>query len=353
MKQESKESFWNNLLKFISNHSTEIKIIAFITAYHYLIKYSSKFSNTFSFFSKRDDIPESCPGPGTQYAGLSKSCEGCPNKSSCSSNNPSNSLNSNTPNSLTDVHNIVVIASGKGGVGKSTVAVQLSYSLERLGKRVGLLDIDITGPSVPAMTNTRHSEVFESLLGWSPIYVTDRMCVMSIGYLMSNDEHCISWRGAKKDALIKKFLTSVNWGELDYLVVDTPPGTSDEHITFINTVKLLRGVDKGGLMGVLVTTPQKRAIDDVKRSAKFCADVGIDIVMLVENMTNSFLDSTEQTDIPDVTSVNELKDLCEKYKISKHVTIESDPKITQAGELGQFYHQNDTFLNLAETLLTL
>nr|PVC52801.1 nucleotide binding protein 2 [Theileria orientalis] len=304
--------------------------------------------------SDDSDVPESCPGPGTEKAGRSASCEGCPNKAFCSSSNP-NTEDAGTKNCLRNVENIIIVASGKGGVGKSTVATQLAFSLDRLGKKVGLLDVDITGPSVPSMTGTTGEEVFESLLGWTPVYV-DNLSVMSIGYLMSDHESSISWRGAKKDALIKKFLTSVNWGELDYLVIDTPPGTSDEHITLVNTLKTLVKDGSGfrRVRSILVTTPQKRALDDAKRSAQFCNDLGVEILMLVENMANSFFDKFGTERRPGDGSAGNSRlmlEVCDRYNIRRHVRVDSDPAITEAGESGSFVAENNPFMAIARSIL--
>ncbi|UKK01255.2 nucleotide binding protein 2 [Theileria orientalis] len=351
--KNSNTSYWSRFLGFLYEYRNDFKIIAFIAAYHYFQKYASKPKSPQYDDS---DVPDSCPGPGTEKAGLSTSCEGCPNKAFCSSNNP-NTGEAEVRNCLKNIENIIIVASGKGGVGKSTVATQLAFSLDHLGKRVGLLDVDITGPSVPSMTGTTGQEVFESLLGWTPVYV-DNLSVMSIGYLMSNHESSISWRGAKKDALIKKFLTSVNWGELDYLVIDTPPGTSDEHITLVNTLKTLvkDGAGFKRVRSILVTTPQKRALDDAKRSAQFCNDLGVEILMLVENMTNSFFDKFTTEGKPGGGSPGNsqlMREVCNKYNIKKYVRVDSDPSITEAGETGSFVAENNPFMGIARSILEL
>ena len=122
-------------------------------------------------------------------------------------------------------HKILVL-SGKGGVGKSTFSSQLSLSLARSdASEVGLLDIDICGPSVPKMMGLEGEEVHQSNNGWSPVYVQDNLGVMSIGFMLPNPDDAVVWRGPRKNALIKQFLRDVDWGDLDYLIVDSPPGT--------------------------------------------------------------------------------------------------------------------------------
>lgn len=130
---------------------------------------------------------------------------------------------------LKDVKNIIVVLSGKGGVGKSSVSVQLAWSLyaSSATARVAILDIDLTGPSIPRMLRVDEHHVYQSAGGWVPVYVDgerQRLSSMSVAFLTKRKEDSIVWRGPKKNAMIRQFLTDVRWGELDYLVIDTPPG---------------------------------------------------------------------------------------------------------------------------------
>ncbi|CAM9435796.1 unnamed protein product [Choristocarpus tenellus] len=147
-------------------------------------------------------------------------------------------------------------------------------------EKVGLLDIDICGPSVPRMLGMVGQEVHQSASGWSPVWVNDGLGVMSIGFMLPNSDNAVIWRGPKKNGLIKQFLTDVDWGQLDYLVIDTPPGTSDEHMS---VVQYLKGCAVDG--AVVVTTPQEVAMADVRKEMNFCRKTGLDVLGVVENMS--------------------------------------------------------------------
>lgn len=131
---------------------------------------------------------------------------------------------------LATVRHIILVLSGKGGVGKSSVSVQLALSLYASSPtaRVGILDIDLTGPSIPRMMGVDGHPVHQSVAGWVPVYADQgqaRMACMSVGFLLKRKEDSVVWRGPKKNAMIRQFLSDVRWGDLDYLVVDTPPGS--------------------------------------------------------------------------------------------------------------------------------
>eukprot|EP01096_Ripella_sp_DP13-Kostka_P008405 TRINITY_DN3123_c2_g1_i1.p1 TRINITY_DN3123_c2_g1~~TRINITY_DN3123_c2_g1_i1.p1 ORF type:complete len:303 (+),score=101.57 TRINITY_DN3123_c2_g1_i1:74-910(+) len=178
-------------------------------------------------------------------------------------------------------HKILVL-SGKGGVGKSTVATHLARSLVKAGQRVGLLDIDLCGPSIPKVLGVQDKSVYMSSDGWVPIYTdpSKTLAIMSIGLLVEDKSQAIIWRGPKKTATIKQFLEDVCWGDLDYLIIDTPPGTSDEHIS---VCQYLANYNPDG--AVIVTTPQKVSIADVRKEISFCTKSQLPILGIVENMS--------------------------------------------------------------------
>ncbi|KAJ0789290.1 putative flagellum site-determining protein YlxH/ Fe-S cluster assembling factor NBP35 [Helianthus annuus] len=145
--------------------------------------------------------------------------------------------------------------------------------------QVGLFDIDICGPSIPKMLGLEGQTIHQSNLGWSPVYV-DSIAVMSVGFLLPHPDVDVTWRGPRKNGLIKQFLKEVYWGELDFLVVDTPPGTSDEHISIVQFLK------ETGIEGaIIVTTPQQVLLIDVRKEVSFCKRVGIRVLGVVENMS--------------------------------------------------------------------
>lgn len=187
-----------------------------------------------------------------------------------------------TPNQNSNIKHIILVLSGKGGVGKSTVSIKLALGLKEKGFKVGLLDTDLCGPSIPTVLQIEGKSVYQCNEGWVPVYMDEekRLVVMSIGFFLNNRNDAVIWRGPKKNAMIGQFVRDVYWGGLDYLVIDTPPGTSDEHMSVVQAVKPL---NPDGV--VLVTTPQTAAVADVRREVTFCKKVGLNIIGVVENMS--------------------------------------------------------------------
>uniref|UniRef100_A0A6P6YKJ4 Cytosolic Fe-S cluster assembly factor NUBP1 homolog n=1 Tax=Dermatophagoides pteronyssinus TaxID=6956 RepID=A0A6P6YKJ4_DERPT len=225
-----------------------------------------------------------CPGAASELAGRAAACEGCPNAALCASGEAARRAADEgaAVRKLSGVRNIIVVASGKGGVGKSTVACTLAREFVRTGFRTGLLDLDICGPSVPSMTGTRGASVQETLAGWSPVLSAEGIKLMSIEYLLERSSDAVIWRGPKKGALIRQFLENVDWGELDMLLIDTPPGTSDEHLSL---AQLLKHFPRIGAL--VVGTPQKIAIADVEKEVGFLRAAELPIIGVVENMADS------------------------------------------------------------------
>ncbi|RHZ79027.1 hypothetical protein Glove_152g19 [Diversispora epigaea] len=183
---------------------------------------------------------------------------------------------------LTGIKHIILVLSGKGGVGKSSITTQLALCLAQKGHKVGILDIDLTGPSIPRMLGLDDQQVHQASSGWVPVYSDEnqKLCCMSIGFLLQNKDDSVVWRGPKKNAMIKQFLNDVCWGNLDYLIIDTPPGTSDEHISI---VEYLKDVNPDG--AVIVTTPQAVSLSDVRKELNFCKKVKLPILGVIENMS--------------------------------------------------------------------
>ncbi|CAH1376916.1 unnamed protein product [Tenebrio molitor] len=196
---------------------------------------------------------------------------------------------------LESVKHVILVLSGKGGVGKSTVSTQLALTLKEKDFKVGLLDIDLCGPSIPYLLQLEGQDVHQADGGWVPVYTDkdQKLAVMSIGFLLNNRNNAVVWRGPKKTAMVRQFLTDVCWGDLDYLLIDTPPGTSDEHISVMESLK---GVKCDG--AIIVTTPQQMSTEDVRKEITFCKKTGIPVLGLVENMSGFVCPScTECTNI--------------------------------------------------------
>lgn len=207
---------------------------------------------------------------------------------------------------LQNIKHIVLVLSGKGGVGKSSITTQLALTLSLQGHSVGVLDIDLTGPSIPRFFGIEDSKVRQAPGGWIPVPVHDAqrlhgngdadttgkeigpLSCMSLGFILASRSDAVIWRGPKKTAMVKQFLTDVIWPQLDYLLIDTPPGTSDEHISLLEN--LLKQTAESTsppnqLAGaVVVTTPQAISISDVKKELNFCKKTGIRVLGVVENM---------------------------------------------------------------------
>lgn len=175
-------------------------------------------------------------------------------------------------------HKIIVL-SGKGGVGKSTVAVNLAVSLAEKKFKTGLLDIDIHGPSVPKLLGIDSGQVMGTRNGkMTPVEYNEYLKVISIGFLLQDNDTAIIWRGPMKYTVIKQFLADVDWGDLDYLVVDSPPGTGDEPLSICQLIENADGA-------VVVTTPQDVALIDVRKSVNFCKQLNMPVIGVVENMS--------------------------------------------------------------------
>lgn len=178
------------------------------------------------------------------------------------------------PEGLPGIRNILAVSSGKGGVGKTTVAVNLAAALAQSGRRVGLLDTDVYGPNVPIMVGI-HDEPRIQNRKIEPL-VAHGMKVMSMGFLNPGDKPVI-WRGPMLHGVVKQFLSDVDWGELDFLVVDMPPGTGDVQLSLAQLVAVQGAI--------VVTTPQEVAAADVRKAINMFAQVGVPLVGIVENMS--------------------------------------------------------------------
>eukprot|EP01056_Protomagalhaensia_sp_Gyna25_P004681 Protomagalhaensia_sp_Gyna_25__4680@NODE_445_length_3413_cov_118_820391_g342_i0_p2_GENE_NODE_445_length_3413_cov_118_820391_g342_i0NODE_445_length_3413_cov_118_820391_g342_i0_p2_ORF_typecomplete_len383_score77_72ParA/PF10609_9/1_5e84AAA_31/PF13614_6/1_4e16CBP_BcsQ/PF06564_12/6_7e15MipZ/PF09140_11/8_3e12CbiA/PF01656_23/3_5e12ArsA_ATPase/PF02374_15/2_3e08ArsA_ATPase/PF02374_15/1_4e03ArsA_ATPase/PF02374_15/3_2VirC1/PF07015_11/9e08VirC1/PF07015_11/8_5Fer4_NifH/PF00142_18/0_00035Fer4_NifH/PF00142_18/1 len=286
-----------------------------------------------------ENAPHGCPGIQSEGAGKTDACEGCPNRALCSSGVAAK----NSPQldeiatKMKNVKHRILVLSGKGGVGKSTVATQMAWELHSRGKSVGLLDIDICGPSIPRMTGTLGSDVRSYGEGWLPVSIDGRFCVMSIGYLLPNNDDAVIWRGPKKNGLIRQFLTDVYWNDLDYLIIDTPPGTSDEHLSIVSMLQ-----EVGVTGAIVVTTPQEISLQDVRKELNFCKQTHIPVLGLVENMAGSVFATLD----PDGA-----KNTAEKMEVPFAGRISLSPEVLAACEHGEMIPKDTDSSKQLKTVL--
>jgi ATP-binding protein involved in chromosome partitioning len=224
---------------------------------------------------------------------------------------------------IAGVKNLVAVASGKGGVGKTTVAVNLAIALKKLGASVGLMDADVYGPNVPVMLGTNEQ----------PRAIDDRTIIpveaqglkmISMGLLSPGDKPLI-WRGPMLHSVIQQFLRSVRWGELDYLIVDLPPGTGDVQLTLIQSVAITGAV--------VVTTPSIVALADVRKAVEMFRQVNVDILGVVENM--SYFSCPHCNGRIDVFGHGEGERMAQSFGVPFLGEIEIDPQIRIGGDTGK------------------
>jgi len=208
----------------------------------------------------------------------SKPCSSCEQESICSPEEKREHEERRLAQKLSHIKNTIMVLSGKGGVGKSTVSVNLAASLALQGYEVGIMDADIHGPDVPRMCGVEHKPVHGYEGGIKPVLVSNGLKVISMGLLSQDPDKAIVWRGPLKHKAIKQFLGDVNWGDLDYLVIDLPPGTGDEPLSIAHLIKHVDGA-------IIVTTPQDVALLDSRKAVNFSKLLGVPVAGIVENMS--------------------------------------------------------------------
>ncbi len=179
---------------------------------------------------------------------------------------------------MSQIKHKILVLSGKGGVGKSTVAANLAVSLSLSGNHVGLLDIDIHGPSIPKILNLEDKKLTAFGDTVMPVPVSAHLVAVSIGFMLQGKDNPVIWRGPLKYQMIKQFLKDVEWGQLDYLIIDSPPGTGDEPLSIIQLLEKPDGA-------VIVTTPQEVALSDVRKGVAFCRSLSLPVIGVIENMS--------------------------------------------------------------------
>ncbi|HUU75876.1 MAG TPA: Mrp/NBP35 family ATP-binding protein [Methanoregulaceae archaeon] len=254
-------------------------------------------------------------------------CEGCPSAQTCdSAKGPSAQPRGLPEKAKIDVDHVVLVLSGKGGVGKSTVSVNLAFALSSHGFKVGLLDLDIHGPNVPKMLGIEEHKLLTTGTLIEPVHVTGNLSVVSMAFLLPDKSTPVIWRGPMKMSAIGQFLAEVNWGELNYLVVDLPPGTGDEALSIVQLAPNVRGA-------VIVTTPQEVATMDALKAAKFIEQLQIPIIGIVENMSGMLCPHCNEE--IDLFGKGGGKKIAEELGVPFLGSIPLDPEMRKAGDEGR------------------
>ncbi len=235
--------------------------------------------------------------------------------------------------SLGKIKNKILVMSGKGGVGKSTVSVNLALGLAKQGFKVGLMDVDLHGPDVVRMLDMKGTieppATKDALV--APLKYNDNLKVVSLEYMMRDRDEAIIWRGPLKIQAIRQFVSDMDWGELDYLVIDAPPGTGDEPLSVAQTVTNVKAI--------VVTTPQKVALADVRKSINFCKTVNMEITGVVENMSGFVCPHCNET--VDIFKSGGGEELARELDLPFLGKIPMDPKVVMAGDDGTPYLSSD------------
>ncbi len=228
-------------------------------------------------------------------------------------------------NQLKRIRNKLVVMSGKGGVGKSSVAAYLALGLSRLGYKVGLMDVDLHGPSIPRMLGIHGMfDMDRDNNRLIPHRYNENLQVVSIDCLLEDRDSAVIWRGPVKDGVIRQFVAEVKWEDLDYLVVDSPPGTGDEPLSVAQTIS--------GIRAVIVTTPQEVALADVRKSINFCRKLQMPIVGVVENMSGLICPHCDR-EIP-LFGKDGGKKMAEHMNVPFLGSLPFDPGVVERGDTG-------------------
>ncbi len=230
------------------------------------------------------------------------------------------------PKILPNVKYTIAVASGKGGVGKSTVSVNLALALSKLGHKVGILDADIYGPSIPLMMGINGKPQIYQEQGTNKMMPLENygLKMMSIGFLIDDDNPVI-WRGPMATGAVKQFMSDVNWGELDYLIYDLPPGTGDIQLTLVQTIPLSGAV--------IVTTPQEVSLIDARKGLKMFEKVNVPVMGIIENMSYFIAPDTGKR--YDIFGNGGGEKLAKELNTTFLGGIPLDPRIREGGDNGK------------------
>lgn len=226
---------------------------------------------------------------------------------------------------LSQINQVIVVLSGKGGVGKSTVSTNLALTLAQQGHKVGLLDSDMHGPTIPTMLGLGNTRIMQSSDGLKPVQATENLKVLSMGFLIKNQDEAIIWRGPMKMGAIRQLIGDFNWGPLDYLIIDLPPGTGDEPLSIAQIIPKITGA-------IIVTTPQDVALVSVRKSITFVNKLKIPVIGIIENMSGFTCPHCGKH--VDIFKSGGGKKAAKDYQLSFLGSIPLDPTIVETGDSG-------------------
>lgn len=256
------------------------------------------------------------------------------NCSSCGGNPATCGQTPPVPEWQNRIKNKVMVLSGKGGVGKSTVAASLAVRLAAKEYKVGLLDVDFHGPSQPTLFQVSHMRMEQGVNGLIPLK-SQGVKLVSLGVLMENPDSAVIWRGPAKMGVLEQLLNQTDWGDLDFLILDFPPGTGDESLS---AAQLLQGEKKA----IVVTTPQELSLADCRKCLDFCRQLDLKISGIVENMSGFVCPHCNQRS--DIFSSGGGEHLAQKYSVPLLATLPLDPEFMNYcdhGEIGEGLIQRD------------
>lgn len=249
--------------------------------------------------------------------------------------------------SLDKIKHKIIIMSGKGGVGKTSTSVNLSIALASSGHQVGIMDVDLHGPDVPRMLGINGTPELTPNKKLSPLRYSDHLTAISIESFTPGKDDAIIWRGPLKYSAIRQFIGEVDWGDLDFLVIDSPPGTGDEPLTVAQTISDAKAI--------IVTTPQEVALADVRKSINFCKTVNMEIFGMIENMSG--LNCPHCGEMIDLFGAGGGERTAKEMGIRFLGRIPFDPNVVACGDSGACYqekHQHSAvaraFTDVAQTI---
>ncbi len=278
------------------------------------------------------------------------SCSSCSSAGSCSPDEKERHAQELIQKRLSTIKNTIMVMSGKGGVGKSTVSVNLAATLNMLGYKVGILDADIHGPNIPKMFGVNDRKgLFSTPDGIEPPEPVKNLKVMSVGFLIKDDDDAIIWRAPLKHSVIQQFLSDVIWGDLDYLIIDLPPGTGDEPLSAAHIIGKIDG-------SIVVTTPQEVALLDSRKSVTFSNKLNVPVIGIVENMSG--LKCPHCNEIINLFKSDGGRKAAEELKVDFLGKVPIDPQVVEDGDSGTPYVLNhidspvtEAFKDIAEKVV--